>query len=109
MSLHMLERAASAGSEILADRGDTLRTRLENGEGFGVAVSGLGVHLHQLAWKREGYEERAVRPLRHAVALGAKPLDPDLKLHGWRQSELPRCRCRPQLGRASQQRPSSQE
>ena len=108
VSLHMLERAAAAGAEILADRSDALRARLENGERLGVAVSGLGVHLHQLAWKREGHEERPVRPLRHAVALGAKPLDPDLKLHGWRRSALPRCRCRPQLGRASRQRPSSQ-
>ena len=108
VSLHMLERAAAAGAEILADRGDALRARLENGERFGVAVSGLGLHLHQLAGKREGHEERAVGPFRHAVALGAKPLDPDLKLHGWRRSALPRCRCRPESARASRQTLSSQ-
>ena len=34
-------------------------------------------------------------------------LDPDLKLHGSRRSELPRCRCRQQSARASRRTPSS--
>ena len=94
----MLEGTAAAGAEILADRRDTLGARLEDGKRLGAGLSWLGRHLHQLAWKREGHEERPVGALRQAVALGAKPLDPDLKLHGWRRSELPRCRCRPRIG-----------
>ena len=105
--LHMLEGAAPAGAEILADRRDTLGARIENGKRLSAGLSWLGRHLHQLAGKREGDEERPVRTLRHAVALGAKALDPDLKLHGSRRSELPRCRFLPEWGRASRRTRSS--
>jgi hypothetical protein len=69
----MLEGTAAAGPEILADRCDTLLARLDDGKRLGAGLSWLGHHLHQLAWKREGHEERPVGALRQAVALRAQP------------------------------------
>jgi hypothetical protein len=54
--LHVLEGAAAAGAEVMADRRDALGARLENGKRFGAGFARLGRDGHQLARKREGDE-----------------------------------------------------
>jgi hypothetical protein len=48
---HVLEGAAAASAEILADRGNTLRAWLDDGNGLGARLPWLGLHIHQLTRK----------------------------------------------------------
>ncbi len=77
----MLEGAATAHAEMGADGRDARGRRLKDREQLRMLTVGIGLDADTLPWQRKRHEERAVGPVGHAVALGAEPVDRDLKHH----------------------------
>jgi hypothetical protein len=69
----MLYDAAAAGSEMAANRLDTIRTWLQDAEQAPARTIDIGNHT--LAWQRERHEHRCARGFGDAVALRAKTRD----------------------------------